>query len=182
MWIQHLDQGFPREGNGNPLHYSCLENTTDRRAWRATVHGITKSWTWMSTHNNNNISVWNNQNSDFWETSYKKVSHYGLTRQGDPMMILHFTLRVGIGHTYLNFSEILVLCLLLFSCSVMSDSFVTPWTLARRAPLPIWFSRQESWSGLQFLSPGDLPDPGIKPTSPALASRFFATEPPGKPK
>ena len=117
---------------------------------------------------------------DFWETSCKKVSHYGLTRQGDPIMILHFTLHVGIGHTYLNFSEILVLCLLLFSRSVMSDSFVTPWTLARRAPLSIWFSRQESWSGLQFPSPGDLPDPGIKPTSPALASRFFATEPPGK--
>ena len=45
MWIQYLDQGFPREGNGNPLHYSCQENTTDRRARRAAVHGVTKSWT-----------------------------------------------------------------------------------------------------------------------------------------
>ena len=35
----------PREGNGNPLRYSCLENSLDRGAWRPTVHGITKSWT-----------------------------------------------------------------------------------------------------------------------------------------
>ena len=43
------------------------------------------------------------------------------------------------------------------------------------------FPRQEYWSGLPFPSSGDLPDPGIKPTSPALASRFFTAEPPGKP-
>ena len=43
------------------------------------------------------------------------------------------------------------------------------------------FSRQEDWSGLPFPSPGDLPDPGVKPTSPALAGGFFTTEPPGKP-
>ena len=42
------------------------------------------------------------------------------------------------------------------------------------------FSRQEYWSGLLFPSPGDLPDTGIKPTSPALAGGFFTTEPPGK--
>ena len=45
------------------------------------------------------------------------------------------------------------------------------------------FPRQEHWSGLPFPSPGDLPDPaGIEPTSPALLSRFFTTEPPGKPE
>ena len=38
----------PGEGNGNPLYYSCLENPTDRGAWRATVHRITKSWTRLS--------------------------------------------------------------------------------------------------------------------------------------
>ena len=42
------------------------------------------------------------------------------------------------------------------------------------------FSRQEYWSGLPFPSPGGLPDPGIKPASPALAGRFFTAEPPGK--
>ena len=43
------------------------------------------------------------------------------------------------------------------------------------------FSRQEYWSGLPFPPPGDLPGPGIELTSPALAGRFFTTEPPGKP-
>ena len=38
----------PGEGNGNPLQYSCLENFMDTGAWRTTVHGITKSWTWLS--------------------------------------------------------------------------------------------------------------------------------------
>jgi len=44
------------------------------------------------------------------------------------------------------------------------------------------FSRQQHWSGLPFPSPGDLPDPGMEPTSPALAGGFFTTEPPGKPQ
>ena len=43
------------------------------------------------------------------------------------------------------------------------------------------FSRQEYWSGLPFHSPGDLPDPGIKPASPIFAGRFFTAEPPGNP-
>ena len=60
----------------------------------------------------------------------------------------------------------------------MSDSFVTPWTVAHQAPLSMGFPRQEYWSGLPFLSPGDLPNPGIEP---ALAGRFFITEPSGKP-
>ena len=38
------------EGNGNPLQYSCLENPMDRGAWRATVHGVAKSWIWLSVH------------------------------------------------------------------------------------------------------------------------------------
>ena len=40
----------PGEGNGNPLQYSCLENPMDRGAWRATVHGVAKGWTWLSTN------------------------------------------------------------------------------------------------------------------------------------
>jgi len=49
----------------------------------------------------------------------------------------------------------------------VSNSFETPWTVARQAPLSIGFPRQEYWSGFPFPSPGDLPDPGIKPMSPA---------------
>ena len=65
---------------------------------------------------------------------------------------------------------------------VVSDS-VTPWTISCQAPLSMEFSRQKYWSGLSFPSPGDLPNPGIKPVSlacPALAGRFFTTESPGK--
>ena len=62
--------------------------------------------------------------------------------------------------------------------------FATPWTVAHQAPLSLGFSRQEYWSGLPFPPPGDLPDPVIElisPVSPALAGRFFTTEPLGKP-
>ena len=45
----------------------------------------------------------------------------------------------------------------------------TPWTVTCQAPLSMGFPRQEHWSGLPFPSPGDLPDPGIAPTSLALA-------------
>ena len=59
--------------------------------------------------------------------------------------------------------------------------FATLWTIASQAPLSMGFSRQEYWSGLPCPPPGDLPDSGIEPASPALASRFFTAEPPGKP-
>ena len=61
-------------------------------------------------------------------------------------------------------------------------SFATPWTVALQAPLSMEFSWQQYWSELSFPSLGHLPDPGIEPESPALADRFFTTEPPGKPK
>ena len=68
-------------------------------------------------------------------------------------------------------------------CSVSqlcSDS-ATAWTIALQAPLSMEFPRQEYWSGLPFPPPEDLPKPGTKSTSPALAGGFFTTEPPGKP-
>ena len=69
----------------------------------------------------------------------------------------------------------------MLSCAQL---FSTQWTIAYQASLSKGFSWQEYWSGLQFLSPGDLPNPGIKPmspTSPALLGGFFTTAPPGKP-
>ena len=58
--------------------------------------------------------------------------------------------------------------------------FVTPWTVGYQAPLSMGFSRQEYWSGLPFPSPGDLPDPGIEPRSPAFQADALTSEPPGK--
>ena len=60
-------------------------------------------------------------------------------------------------------------CLVTQSCLTFRD----PWTVACQAPLSTRFSRQEYWSRLPFISPGDLLDPGIQPTSPAPAGRFF---------
>ena len=50
--------------------------------------------------------------------------------------------------------------------------FATPWTVAHQAPPSMGFSRQEYWSGLPFPSPGDLPNPGIEPRSPALEVKW----------
>ena len=63
----------------------------------------------------------------------------------------------------------------------MSDT-ATLWTVAHRAPLSKGFFRQEHWSGLPFLPQGDLPDPGMEPTSsvsPALQTDSLTTEPQG---
>ena len=70
------------------------------------------------------------------------------------------------------------------NCFSRVHLFVTPWTVAHQVSLSMGFSRQEYWSGLLLPSPGNLPDPGIEPTSPVspkLAGGFFTTEPPGKP-
>ena len=69
------------------------------------------------------------------------------------------------------------------ACSVVSDS-PTPWTIACHAPLSMRFSKQEHWSGLPCLPPGDLPNPRMEPASPgspALACGLFTTVPPWKP-
>ena len=82
----------------------------------------------------------------------------------------------------MNGSWILCVCVLSYFSRVWL--FATPRTIARQAPLSAGFSRQEYWSGLPFPPPGELPNSGIKPTSPAtpaLAGRFFTTELPGKP-
>ena len=59
--------------------------------------------------------------------------------------------------------------------------FVIPWTVAYQAPSSMGFSRQEYWSGLPFPSPGDLPNPGIEPRSPAFQADALTSEPPGRP-
>ena len=60
--------------------------------------------------------------------------------------------------------------------------FATPWTIAHQAPPSVEFSRQEYWSGLPFASPGDLPDTGVEPASPAFQAESLLSEPPGKPE
>ena len=62
------------------------------------------------------------------------------------------------------------------SCLTLCNPFV-----AFQSPLSVGFSKQESWSGLSFPSPGNLPDPGTEPGSPALEADSLPSEPPRKP-
>ena len=76
-----------------------------------------------------------------------------------------------------------VMCVLShLSCfqKLMCVFSATPWTVACQAPLPTECPRQEYWNGLPFHSPGDLPDSGIEPGSPALQADALTFEPPGK--
>ena len=111
-----------------------------------------------------------------------------------------------VGHdwaTSLHFHSLLISILIMYTCNTLSRAwtkksspaldhvkvkllsrvhlFATPWTVAYQAPLSMGFSRQEYWSGLPFPSPGDLPNPGIKPRAPALQRDALPSEPPGKP-
>ena len=70
------------------------------------------------------------------------------------------------------------------TCSIMSNSFAIPWTAAHQTPHSLEFSKQECWSGLPVPLPGDLPHPGIEPTSPASPAwtvGFLTTVLPRKP-
>ena len=73
------------------------------------------------------------------------------------------------------------MCMDVYTCVFSRvQLFVTPQAVAHQFLLSMEFSRQEYWSGLPFPTQGDLPNPGIEPTSPALAGGFFTTEPCGK--
>ena len=69
----------------------------------------------------------------------------------------------------------------MFSLSVMADSFMTLWTVACQVHLSVEFPRQEYWSWLPFLSPGNLPDPAIKSVSPALGGDSLLLSHQGRP-
>ena len=77
----------------------------------------------------------------------------------------------------------LLLCMVVVGGLVAQScpSLEIPWTVAHQAPLSMGFSRREYWSDLPFPSPGDLPDPGIKPRSPALHADYLLIELPEKP-
>ena len=149
---------YPGGGHGNPIQYSCLENPTDRgkvysyhpRHFKIAFLGIGQIYLLFSLQFIQKVS-WS------WESflsGFCSKRHYRLPVN----WILQVALRVQQPS------------LLLFSHSVVSNSFATPWTVTHQAPL-----------SMGFPSPGDLPDPRIKPASPALAGRLFTTEPPGKP-
>ena len=118
---------------------------------------------------------------------YPSFSHFSKT---------HHFLQASVGlHTFAPCLKCLVsscsscdVCVCVCVCArahlVVSDSFVTPRTVARQASLSAEFSKQEYCGELPFSTPGNIPNPGIELASlasPALTGRFFTTVPPGKP-
>ena len=155
--------GFPGEGNGNPLQYSCLKNSMDRGAWWTTVHGVPKSQTWLlerisfspTNSTKDHLNVEQLPQNNFW-TVAEDTRH----PERQPNLFRRKVKLKSLSHVQL---------------------FVTPWTTACQASPSMEFFRQEYWSGLPFSSPGDLPNPGTKPGSPTLEADSLTSKPPGKP-
>ena len=100
--------------------------------------------------------------------------------QGICQKSLYFAFNFAVTNIINNYKLTMMLrsSLVAQSCLTLCD----PMTVAHQAPHFMGFSRQEYWSGLPFPSPGDFPDPGIKPRSPALQADSLLTELQGKPK
>ena len=131
-----------------------------------------------------------------WSAKTKIFSIWPLTEKLGPNPALRLSIYTCIHHSPLVimhlswtlwFLSCIALCMLnlyncvhvwVLNCLSHVQLFAIRWTLALQAPLSTEFSRQEYWSGLLCFPPGDLPDPGIKPTfllSPVLAGGFFTS-------
>ena len=147
----------------------------DREACHTVVHGITKSHTqlsdWAELIRGKNMKKnrylylyqisWNVKDADggwFWPSRLQSTEAWSLPQ---PKTLNEHVCKFTVLVTHS--------CLTL--CNLMDH----------QVPLSMGFSRQEYWSGLPFPSPGDLPDPRIKLTYPALSGGFFTSEPLGKP-
>ena len=179
----------------------------DRGAWQATVHRVSKRWTrlkWLSTYTGKkqgDSHVFGNDLKPEAEAEFSRFKAWCFEKcvEGEvifyiccvpstlySMSLLIFTPILSEVNTILPIvqkrklkkeiwkwvSEVAQSCPTL--CGPMDY-------IAYHAPQSMGFSRQECWSGLPFLSPGDLPDPGIEPGSPALWADALRSEPPGKP-
>ena len=142
----------PGGGNGNPSQYSGLDNSMDGGAWWATVHGVTKSRTRLrlSIAYHNKVNVLNatylyTQEWLWWQVlCHMCILQFFYSKTRPLIFSLKYVSEVA-SHVWL---------------------FTTSWTVAHQAPQSLAFSRH--WSGLPFPSPGDLPNQGIEPGSPAL--------------
>ena len=90
----------PGQGNGNPFQYSCLRNPMDRGAWQAKVHGVAKSWTWLSMHTRSYLG----EKIRAHETN-------NLSLRGDWDWAMQFLFRVSFPNSYIFFSPHKTICL-----------------------------------------------------------------------
>ena len=124
--------------------------------------------------------------------SFGYILKYGLSGSFDNSVHHFFFFFEGLPYCFLQWLQLFLsfdahhykkpVCECVLSCSVMSDSFRPHGPQPTRLLCPWRFSRQGYWSGLPCPLPGDLPDPGIEPRSPALQEDSLPSEPPGKPK
>jgi len=138
----------------------------DDRGWDGWMASLTQ-WTW----------IWPSSVGWWWTGKSGVLQSMGSQRVGYNWAIeLNcITLQppeLSVAHSKVKVKAMSLSCIRLL---------VTPWTVAYQVSLSMGFSRQEYWSGLPFPSPGDLPDPGIKPRSPILEADALTSEPPGKP-
>ena len=149
----HFSLSCIGEGNGDPLQCSCLENPRDGGAWWAAVYGVAQS-----------------------RTRLKRLSSSSILCHCLRALFLYTCLPTSYSVSKVLLSEItLIYFTLQCVCAQLLSGvwlFGNPWTVACQV-LSRELPRQEHWSGLPFPTPGDLPDLGIEPESPALAGRFF---------
>ena len=192
----------PGEGNGNPLQYSCLENSMERIAWRTTVHGVEKSRRQLGNFHfiSQVLLVVKNPAASAGDTrdaslipglgrssglgigkSHSKILAWGIPWTEEPGGLQSMGLQ-RVGHDWAT-EHTHTLLWHISSIQLLSHVrlFVIPWSVDHQAPLSMGFSRQEYWGGLPCPAPGDIPNPGIESMSPALQVDSLSTEPPGKP-
>ena len=141
---------------------SCLTfyNPMDFSSPGSSVHGILQAriLEWVAIPSSRGAS---------WPRDWMLSSMAGRSHQGSPKN----PWRDGLCLEYAYASEVKVKSL------SRVRLFETPWTVAHQAPPSMGFSKQEYWSGLPFPSPGNLPDPGIEPGSPAFQADVLTSEP-----
>jgi len=156
------------------MNLSKLQEIVDGRGtWCAIVHGVTKSQTqisdWTTT---TNIYIYIDTH-----IYHIHIKHVYIHIDMHIYSCIHAcdALCVYIQYVYIYvYVYIYIYIYIYIQCAVAVQYlshvwlFVAPWTVTHQAPLYMEFSKQEYWSGFSFLSPGDLPDPGIELRSPAL--------------
>ena len=155
----------PGGGHRNPVQYSYLENSMDWGAWQAVVHRVTKSRTHLKqfiTHSMHTLA-----------RSLEIIILASLC-------ILPAVFYLPLKPRALNLTPVSLILLglhleVLHVCQSLSRVrlFATPWAVVHQTSQSMGFSSQEYWNEVPFPSPGNLPHPGIEPTSlvsPALAN------------
>ena len=176
MWVRSLSWEDLEEGIAT-LYSILLGESHGQRSLADYVHKVANSWTrWkqLSMHAHVQYSNWK---GIFWYLN--QVLFLPILARFKAKILTVLTMFSMIYSFLYHFDLIPYFSSFLPRGSVVSNSFVNSWTTACQVPLSIEFPKQEYWSGLPFPSPGGLPYPGIKPASPALAGRFFTTEPSG---